>query len=361
MENKKSCHLCGLEAGFLHSSNDPLNYRYSCKRCGNYDIDSFLVDLGEPTKKEDRAILSGFARWGNELERPTPEILNANYEDIIEENKNYSDEERVDKLLLFYARKYPDKGTTANYDFNLDYPITYSKNSDEFIYLLQKVADQSLRLIKGMATGVFQILPKGWMRIEWLKKIELADEKYNIESEKIMKRISSIEMDLIERASVNGILYSSVLARKRKDLYLDGTIQKLEKKLEIDKKVILVLKIILKPDDLNFLFERIQKLAEFEKEFLNKRLSKIYQDCKASKSFFDHDIAEVYQEVDNKIKEILVDLKVEESKGEKAKIPELPEMDIDILIGMDESSQLEFKSTFQWDINGVAPIKPDTH
>ena len=54
--------------------------------------------------------------------------------------------------------------------------------------------------------------------------------------------------------------------------------------------------------------------------------------------------------MDNKIKEILVDLQVEESKGEEAKIPKLLERDIDILIGMDESSQLEFKSTFQWDI-----------
>ena len=55
-------------------------YGFSCKRCGDYYIDSFLVDLGEPTKDEDRAILSGFTRWENELGRPTPEILNENYD-----------------------------------------------------------------------------------------------------------------------------------------------------------------------------------------------------------------------------------------------------------------------------------------
>ena len=350
MENKHPCHLCGLEAGYPPPHKNPLLYGFSCKRCRDYYIDSFLVDLGEPTKDEDRAILSGFTRWENELGRPTPEILNENYEKIIKENGSYSDTEKIDGLLLYYSKKYPGKGSSANYDYNLDYPITFSQISDEFLYLLKDVAYRKLGYLKVLARRIFIIQPEGWMRIEWLKKIELADEKYNIESEKIMKKISSIEMDLIAQSDVKGIRYSSVLARKRKDLYLYGTIQKLEKKLEIDKKVILGLQIISKPDDLNFSFGRIQKLEEFEKNFLTERLSEIYQDCKASQSFFDHDIAEVYKEVDSKIKEILVDLQVEESKGEEAEIPELLERDIDILIGMDESSQLEFKSTFQWDI-----------
>lgn len=350
MRNTQSCHLCGLEAGYLLPHKNPLIYGFSCRRCGDYYIDSFLVDLGEPTKDEDRAILSGFTRWEDELQKPTPEILNENYEDVIESNKNYSDKEKVDKILLYYSKKYPNKGEYPKFDFSLDYPVSYSKNSDEFIYLLQKVAAELFGFIKTESVDTFQILPEGWKRIDWLNRLELADEKYDIKSEKIMKEISSIELGLIAQANVKGSRYSSGLARKRRDLYLGGTIQKLEKKLEIDKEVILGLKIISKPADLNFLFGRIRKLEEIEKNFLNKSLREIYQDCKAPQSFFDHDIAEVYKEVDSKIKEILVDLQVEESKGKEAKIPELLDKDIDILIGMDEGSQLEFKSTFQWDI-----------
>ncbi len=75
----------------------------------------------------------------------------------------------------------------------------------------------------------------------------------------------------------------------------------------------------------------------------------IYEDCKAQ-SLFGHDITEVYSVVDKKAKEILIDLEVGGLKKEKVKIPELPERDIDTLVEMDESIQLEFKSTFQWDV-----------
>ncbi len=236
MNIEQSCHLCGLEAGYPPRHKNPLIYGFSCRRCGNYYIDSFLVDLGEPTENEDRAILSGFTRWENELGRPTPEILNENYKDIIENNKNYSDEEKVDKLLIYYSKKYPKKGLSPNYDSNLDYPITFSNDNNEFLYLLKDLADKYIGFIEHKAKGIFQIRPKGWKRIEWLRKLELAGEKYEIEREKIMKKINSNEAEMKEKAGLEGMRWSSSLSRKIRDLYLQGTIEKLEKKLEIEKK-----------------------------------------------------------------------------------------------------------------------------
>jgi len=323
MAKKESCHLCGLPSDFLpyrHKAERSV----SCKRCGDYYIDDLLVECGEPTDKEEKAILSGYTRWQKELSNPIPEINAQNIERIIEENKKYSDKEKVDKLLLYYSKKYPKRGAFIPFDHEMNYPITFSSGSDEFWYLILELADKSLGLIKVESKDSFRIRPEGWMRIEWLKKIELADEKYDIESGKIMKKISSIEAEVIEQTNVRGSRYSSGLARKRKNLYLSGTIQKLEKKIEIDKHIIMGIQIVSNHDEINFLFGRIQKLVEFEKNFLADRLKEIYQDCKTSQGIFDYDIAVVHKEVDGKVKEILVDLKVGELKGKKAKIPELP-------------------------------------
>jgi len=156
-----------------------------------------------------------------------------------------------------------------------------------------------------------------------------------------VKKINSSELEMKEKAGLVNKRWSSVLARKIRDLYLQGTIEKLEKKLEIDKQIILGLQIVSNEEDFNILSRRITELAEFEKIFLTERLNKIYQDCKVSQTTFDHDIAGIYIEVESKVKEILVDLKTEGLK--KVKIPELPEIDIKSLIKKEESIQLEFK------------------
>jgi hypothetical protein len=238
MNEKLSCYLCGLQSDYLPPISGRDLIGISCKRCGNYYIDGLLAACGEPKNEEDRAILSGFTRWQKELDNPIPEITTENIDKIIQDNRDFSDQEKVDKLLLYYSRKHPNKGSYANYDYNLDYAISYSKNSDEFIYLLQKVADKSLGLIKVEARGVFQILPEGWERAKWLEKVELADAKFNIESNKIRKRIKEIEAQVKERFGDKGLRFSSPLARRIKRAYLNGAFEKIDKKLEIDKDII---------------------------------------------------------------------------------------------------------------------------
>jgi len=349
MENKHPCHLCGREASYPSPHKNPLIYGFSCRRCGDYYMDSFLVDLGEPTKNEDRTILSGFTRWENELKKPTPEILNENYEDIIDSNKNYSDEEKVDKMLSYYSKKYPNKGGYPKFDFNLDYPISFSKNSDEFIYLLQKVADESFGFIKTKASDTFQILPEGWKRIDWLKKLGLADEKYNIACEKVMLSVDAEEKQLNELAGLKNLRRSSVLAREIKKLYLTNSLKKLDMKLEVDKKIMFGSKLLVEPESLAFLLQRIEKTKTFEGEFLNRRLNTVYGECHAE-NILAHDLNEVNGELDRKMKELLIDLKSEGLQKSESRPTKLYEIDINTLLEMDESIQLEFKSTFQWDI-----------
>lgn len=243
-------------------------------------------------------------------------------------------------------------------DIDKDYPITFSEGVEEFWYLLNDLADKTLSLAKVESQQHFKIKPEGWERIHFLNKIELADDKYNIESIKINKKINSKEADLIEKASLNNQKrYSSVLARKRKDLLLEGTIEKLEKKIEIDKKVIFEPEIISIHDELKFLTKRIRKSVEFEKNYLKEKLSDVYRNCRTSDAIFKHDIEEVLSDVDSKENEILNSLKIEISSKSESKPSSLSEIDINNLINMEENTQLEFKSSFQWDVKNKCKNK----
>jgi DNA-binding PadR family transcriptional regulator len=316
-----------------------------------------LAECGEPREENEKTILRGYTRWESVLGNPAP-IITADRIDIIShDNGNLSDETKVDKLLLYYSRKCPDKGSDIEFFSDLDYPITFSKNSVEFMYLLEKVAAESLGYVKmqsvtsgGPPEGYFQILPKGWERIIWLRKVKLADDKFAIEKHGIDSTIEKEEMQLKEEAAIKGTRWSSGLARKLNSLYLQGSIVKLGKGLRIYREVLYGAKTKLDAKELEYLGSCIANLAEKEKAFLNKTLSELYRDCHASESFFKTDIASVFSEIDRKLKSVLIDLETEGLSRESLKQPELPEKDIEELIKLEESSRLEFKSTFQWDI-----------
>ncbi len=164
MGKKVTCYLCSLESNFFPSKGDL--HGIICKRCGSYYIDGFLIACGEPTKAEDKSILSGYTRWEKELKRPIPEIKNENYLKIIKDNKSYSDREKVDKLLLYYSRKQPKRGSFVPYDRNMDYPITFSNDWKEYFYLLNDLADKNLGLVRVETRNSIRIMPEGWKRIE---------------------------------------------------------------------------------------------------------------------------------------------------------------------------------------------------
>lgn len=350
MVNKQNCVLCGLESDYL-PNRSKAEIGVSCRRCGDYYMDDLLIECGEPANEESRAVLSGYTRWQKELKNPTPEINADNIDEIIQYNKNYTDDEKVDKLLLYYSKKYPDKGSYANYDLKMDLPISFSKNSDELYYLLNDVAWRALGYIKCLARGSFQMLPPGWKRIDFLEKAELANRKFEINYKMIMDGLGIAEMQLKEQAHINGIRWSSGLARKIISLYLKGSLEKLDLKVEIDKKILSGLGLISKEAEVSYLSRQVSKLGENERLLLNKKLREIYSEFRAGPSFFGRDIKEVFEAVDNKIQEILIDIKTDKSKEGINKKTELAEYNIDELLKEEESSWLEFKSTFQYDVN----------
>jgi hypothetical protein len=357
MQQEPNCFFCGYQSAYLPSKSGKDLVGLSCKRCGDYYLDGLLAASGESIKEESKKILSGYARWEKELRNSPPEITADNEEVIVQNNKDYSDETKVDKLLIYYSKKYPYRGSNVEFISDIDYPITFSKNTVEFVYLLEKFADESLGYIKmlsitsgGPPEGYFQILPRGWERIDWLKKIKLADDKCEIEKDRILSSLTVDEMQMKEQANLNGSRRSSGLARKLKNLYLQGSLNKLDHSVQVDREIIFGEGTRLDKSELEFLRKRVIKVAEIEKAFLEKKLSEIYRDCHAFESFFNVDIAGVLSEIDIKSKSISINLEAEGLLKDKSIAPELPEIHIEELIKMEESSTLEFKSTFQWDV-----------
>lgn len=356
-QQEPNCFICGYQSTYLPSKSGRDLVGLSCKRCGDYYLDGLLIKSGESIEEECKKILSGYARWEKELGNSPPEITTNNEETIVQNNKDYSDEMKVDKLLIYYSKKYPYRGSNVEFISDIDYPTTFSKNTVEFVYLLEKLADESLGYIKmlsitsgGPPEGYFQILPRGWERIDWLKKIKLADDKCEIEKDRILSLLTNAEIQMKEQANLNGTRRSSILARKLRKLYLQGSLEKLDKRLQIDREIILGAKATLDKREIELLRMRADKLAKYEKDFLERILSELYQDCHAYDSFFKTDIIGVFSEIDKRLKSISINLEAEGLLKDKSIAPGLPEIDIEELIKMEESSTLEFKSTFQWDV-----------
>ena len=356
MQKKPTCFFCGLQSDYLPSISGQDLVGISCRRCGNYYLDGFLAECGAPNEENEKKILRGYARWEYELRNSAPIITADRIETVIRDNRDYSDEMKVDKLLLYYSRKYPDKGSDVEFISDIDYPITFSKNSLEYVYLLAKVADEHLDFIKLLSTisggqpeGYFRISRKGWERIDLLKKMKFSDDKYKLEKEKILCSLQKAEMELKEQAGLKGTRFSSMLARELRNLYLQGSYDKLDKRLQVDREILFGGKASLDKKELNILREYVNKLAEFEKDILTAKISKLYRDCHTSEGFYKKDIVNIYSEIDTKLQSISIDLEVEGLPRKKSRPAEFPEIDIEELIKMEESSTLEFKSTFQWD------------
>jgi len=307
------CFLCGLHSEYLTRISGEGLCGISCKRCGEYYLDHFSAECGVTEKPSDKALISGYIKWENALKHSAPIIHDKDIERIIEANKEYPEIMKVDKLLIYYSNNYPKKGALIEFIAELDYPVTFSNEMNEFVYILEKLAFDLYGFIdlKPMASppqGYFQITPKGWERINWIGNFSLADRKYQIESEKIYSGLKRDEANRKEQAGLNGIRISSVLARELGEIYLAGSLKKLDTKLSIDTEIILKQTQISTTEDINYLLRRIKELAEREKDVFSDELRRTYKDCKAD-SFIETALSSHLKSIDNKVEEIEIDLK----------------------------------------------------
>jgi predicted nucleotide-binding protein len=325
MEIGVKCPLCGLDSESLpRRPRDETGV--SCKRCGDFYIDGMLTYKGPPADDQGRAILSGYTKWARILGKPPVEIHAGNIDEIIRGLSGLTQYDKVDLILTYFAIKEPRQGQFISFDRKLEIPIIYSSNDDEFSYLIVDFAQNELGYLKYVARGVLKITPSGWHRIDWLKRVQLSNDKFEIVKEQINKEDSSVIDNAKERAGLNNTRYSSGLARRIADILLGSIKRKLENRLGIDEEIIYRATTVSDHESINFLAERITRFWEEEKESVLKNLKERYEDCHAL-SFYEEDKGTFLREVENEIKLLQISLKTGEIRkdretGEGNKVPD---------------------------------------
>ncbi|MCX6570214.1 MAG: nucleotide-binding protein [Candidatus Aminicenantes bacterium] len=315
METGVKCPLCGLDSETLpHRARDEMGV--SCKRCGDFYIDGMLICKGPPADTEARAIMSGHTKWAKILGKPPVDITVNNFNEIIISHTRLSHLDKVDLLLIFYSIKEPRPGHYINFDERLEIPIIYSADDKEFTYLISDLARQKLGYLDYVARGTIRITPHGWERIDRLQRVQLANEKIELISVKIDKDTNFRIANAKEKVGVIGNRYSSTMARQIRDILLESIKLKLEKKLEIDKEVIIGAEVVSYLDNINFLSERIRSFWEEKKESVLNNLKDQYEDCHGM-TYYESAKDEFLKEVGREVRLLQIDLKTGETRTDK--------------------------------------------
>jgi predicted nucleotide-binding protein len=311
MDAGVKCPLCGLSADSL--PRRPRDEQgVSCKRCGDFYIDGMLTYKSPLSGYQGTAILSGYARWARILGKGPVEINTGNIDEIIEGHRQLTQYDKADLLLRFFSIKEPTPGHFINFDIKLDLPIIYSADDNEFSYLISDFAEHELGYLEYVARSTVKITPSGWKRINWINRVDLASEKFelisaNIDAEKNLK-IDNAK----EKAGLDGTRYSSSLARQIGFIILESAKLKLETKLKIDKEVIFGTEVMSDPDSASLLSDRIKSFWEKEKEVVQNILKKNYEECHGM-SYYEFAKERFLGEVEKAIRLLQIDLKAGES------------------------------------------------
>ena len=320
-----TCPLCGLSADSL--PRRPRDEQgVSCKRCGDFYIDGILTYKSPLSDDQRPAILSGYARWATVLGKAPIEINTANVDDIIRKYSGLTQYDKADLLLKFFSIKEPNPGHYINFDTKLDLPIIYSADDNEFSYLISDFADRELGYLEYVARSTVKITPSGWKRINWINRVDLASEKFELISANIDAGTNLKIDNAKEKAGLDGTRYSSGLARQIGAIILDSAKLKLETKLKIDKEVIYGTEVISDPDSASLLSDRIKSYWEKEKEVVQKILKKNYEDCHGM-SYYESAKERFLGEVEKAIRLLQIELRTrefsdKEGQGEKKNVLE---------------------------------------
>jgi len=172
----------------------------------------------------------------------------------------------------------------------------------------------------------------------------LADKKLAEASDAIQKEKEKQVIKRLAEFANTGLLYSSPLRNSRVIIELDTLRNLLIDKLQIDRDVFFKTKPPSTEEDESFLKKRIEILFKGAM----RRAEQSLVDFKSRYRYperlddFQRKANEILAEMKRKIEIIVLENKIS--------FPTLADIDIDSLIITGESDQIEFKSTFQWDV-----------
>jgi len=180
MSPESTCVLCGQKTKEIRIIKAPDLYSIECDICGRYVIDHLTEEGFKHLAKEDRAMISAFTRELSEFSSPPPELHlldnERQTERIIERYRNKTIVEKLNKLILYLGRKSHFFGEKLKIYGENAYPITYSKDKEEFDNIFEHA--KKIGLIEMPTSGGNAVLSwKGWEKFDSVKESGVLSKK----------------------------------------------------------------------------------------------------------------------------------------------------------------------------------------
>ena len=176
------------------------------------------------------------------------------------------------------------------------------------------------------------------------KKEILAKKKFSEIFELVQKETSEKRKELAEKFGMKGLIRSGVHSRAIVDLELENIRKMIDSKLQIDIDIFFKDRKPHTEQDEKFLKDRINNLYEMRMRASLSSLTDYFKQrgLIPMNDYFNREAIKIIADIKRKIEIIILENQISYA--------ELSEIEIDELLKMDEGNQLEFKSTFQWDI-----------
>lgn len=167
--NQDTCPVCGLAhrvASQGHPTGDQI--QFNCAVCGSYR----LTGTAEATARSMRVSpkLSAWLRETHENGGSPPLIDSYFLNEIDVRIPDLSVADRMTRLLQNIAKRTEYPGDTVDLDTEIDRPLAWAQNADEFTYYVRGLCDRGFVSWKSFPGGGISvsIAPSGW---EYLDKV----------------------------------------------------------------------------------------------------------------------------------------------------------------------------------------------
>jgi hypothetical protein len=176
------------------------------------------------------------------------------------------------------------------------------------------------------------------------EKNRLVDLKYSATFALVQREIQEKRKELAERFGMRNMLHSGSHARAIVELEFSGLKKLLDSKLQAILEVYYKNLIPWTENDEIFIKGEIEELFNARFRISRESLLDYFNQRRIPSliDYFERDATSIFSDIKSRIKIIIIENRIS--------YPELPDLDVEQLLKMDESNQLEFKSTFQWDI-----------
>jgi len=156
------CPLCSKNIEITNADIETDNFNVKCETCGKFKIKKETVELEDGVKKYEykKYILSGITRQRSDDGIET-EITNSNIKQLIDSASIPGDLlEAIDRVLFYIQGKTSDYSDKVKILYDTDYPIAFSKNRNEFQFILMRLVEIGYLHIYEKVN--FRITIEGW-------------------------------------------------------------------------------------------------------------------------------------------------------------------------------------------------------